>query len=167
MLGNQQYVSLIKEKSNSDIVNVLENIFFSKSVFFIGCSLDNELDLLYSAGIQLGQKAKSNSEHHIIYLFYGDEEQEINPLPYKKYGITDIIKVNQKTIIELYEFIYTISKKIESLNERDSIQEYTNIEFEYLDKKNNENIDYLFYNDKVKINNGIIKYPAFSWNVIV
>ena len=89
----------------------------------------------------LDQKAKSNSEHHIIYLFYGDEEQEINPLPYKKYGITDIIKVNQKTIIELYEFIYTISKKIESLNERDSIQEYTNIEFEYLDKKNNENID--------------------------
>ncbi len=161
VLGNQQYVSLIKEKSNADIVNVLENIFFSKSVFFIGCSLDNELDLLYSAGIQLDQKAKSNSEHHIIYLFYGDEEQEINPLPYKKYGITDIIKVNQKTIIELYEFIYTISKKLESLNERDSIQEYTNIEFEYLDKKNNENIDYLFYNDKVKINNGIIKYPAF------
>ena len=30
-----------------------------------------------------------------------------------------------------------------------------------MDKKNNENIDYLFYNDKVKINNGIIKYPAF------
>lgn len=161
VLGNQQYVSLIKEKSNADIVNVLENIFFSKSVVFIGCSLDNELDLLYSAGIQLEQKAKANSEHHIIYLFYGDEEQEINPLPYKKYGITDIIKVNKKTIIELYEFIYNISKELESLCEKDSLQEYTNIEFEYLDGRNNENIDYLFYNDKVKINNGIIKYPAF------
>lgn len=67
VLGNQQYVSLIKEKSNEDLVKVLENIFFSKSVFFIGCSLDNELDLLYSAGTQLEQKAKSNSEHHIIY----------------------------------------------------------------------------------------------------
>lgn len=161
VLGNQQYVSLIKEKSNADIVNVLENIFFSKSVFFVGCSLDNELDLLYSAGTQLEQKAKLNSEHHIIYLFYGDEEQEINTLPYKKYGITDIVKVNEKTITELYEFIYTISKKIESLCEKDSLQEYTNIEFEYLDGRNNENIDYLFYNDKVKINNGVIKYPAF------
>lgn len=161
VLGNQQYVSLIKEKGNENIVNVLENIFFSKSVLFIGCSLDNELDLLYSAGIQLEQKAKSNSEHHIIYLFYEDEEQDINPVPYKKYGITDIIKVNQKTITELYEFIYTISKKLESLCEKDLLQEYTNIEFEYLDGRNNENIDYLFYNDKVRINNGIIKYPAF------
>jgi hypothetical protein len=161
VLGNQQYVALIKEKSNADIVNVLENIFFSKSVFFIGCSLDNELDLLYSAGVQLGQKAKLNSEHHIIYLLYGDEAQEINPLPYKKYGITDIIRVDQKTVIELYEFIYTISKKLKSLCEKDLLQEYTNIKFEYLDGRNNENIDYLFYNDKLKINNGIIKYPTF------
>ena len=161
VLGNQQYVALIKEKNNADIVNVLENIFFSKSVFFIGCSLDNELDLLYSAGIQLEQKAKMNGEHHIIYVLYSDEEQEINLLSYKKYGITDIIKVNKETIIELYEVIYTISKKLEVLCEEDSLQEYTNIEFEYLDERNNENIDYLFYNDKVKINNGVIRYPAF------
>ena len=33
---------------------------------FIGCSLENELDVLYSAGIQLEQKAKLNEEHHII-----------------------------------------------------------------------------------------------------
>lgn len=161
VLGNQQYVLLIKEESNTDIVNVLENIFFSKSVFFIGCSLDNELDLLYSAGSQLDQKAKSNSEHHIFYLYFGDEDQEINILPYKKYGITDIVVVNEKTIIELYELVYTISKKLESLSEKDLLKEYTNIEFEYLDGRNNENIDYLFYNDKVKINNGVIKYPAF------
>lgn len=161
VLGNQQYVSLIKAESNADIVNVLENVFFSKSVFFIGCSLDDEMDILYSAGSQLEQKAKSNSDHHIIYLYYGDEEQEINTLPYKKYGVTDIVKVNQKTIVELYESVYSISKQLESICEKDLLKEYTNIEFESLDKKNNENIDYLFYNDKVKINNGVIKYPAF------
>ncbi len=161
VLGNQQYVSLIKAESNADIVNVLENIFFSKSVFFIGCSLDDEMDILYSAGTQLEQKAKSNSDHHIIYLYYGDEEQEINTLPYKKYGVTDIVKVNQKTVVELYESVYSISKQLESICEKDLLKEYTNIEFESLDRKNNENIDYLFYNDKVKINNGVIKYPAF------
>ena len=140
VLGNQQYVSLIKAESNADIVNVLENIFFSKSVFFIGCSLDDEMDILYSAGTQLEQKAKSNSDHHIIYLYYGDEEQEINTLPYKKYGVTDIVKVNQKTVVELYESVYSISKQLESICEKDLLKEYTNIEFESLDRKNNENI---------------------------
>ncbi len=113
------------------------------------------MDILYSAGTQLEQKAKSNSDHHIIYLYYGDEEQEINTLPYKKYGVTDIVKVNQKTVVELYESVYSISKQLESICEKDLLKEYTNIEFESLDRKNNENIDYLFYNDKVKINNGL------------
>lgn len=161
VLGSRQYVSLVADKDNADIVNVLENIFFSKSVIFIGCSLERELDLLYSAGTQLEQKVKSNSEHHVIYLLYAEEEIEINPFFYKKYGITDIIKVNPSTIIELYECVYTISKKLKALSEKDLLQEYTNIKFEYLDGRNIENIDYLFFNERVKINNGIVKYPAF------
>ncbi len=161
VLGNQQYVALIKEKNNADIVNALENTFFSKSVLFVGCSLDNELDLLYSAGMQLEQRAKLNKEHHIIYLLYSEGNVEVNTLGYKKYGITDIIIVNRETVIELYELIYSINKRLGILHDKDLLQEYTNIKFEYLDGRNKENIDYLFYNDKVKIKNGIIKFPAF------
>lgn len=161
VLGNRQYITLIKDENNEDIVNALETVFFSKSIFFIGCSLDNELDLLYSAGNQLEQKAEMNEEHHIIYLLYSNEEKDINPIPYEKYGITDIVKVNQRTVVELYELIHIINKKLGVLREKDLLQEYTNIEFEYLDGRNKDNTNYLFYNDKVKINNGIIKYPAF------
>lgn len=161
VLGNQQYVNLIKNESNVDIVKALENTFFSKSVLFIGCSLVDELDLLYSAGIQLGQKAKMNQEHHVIYLYYSNEDVDVNPFPYKKYGITDIIKVNGESIDELYEFIYAINKNLGVLRQKDLLQEYTNIEFQYLDARNRDNINYLFYNDKVKINNGIIRFPAF------
>ena len=161
VLGNQQYVKLIKDENNTEIVKALETVFFSKSILFIGCSLENELDVLYSAGIQLEQKAKLNEEHHIIYVLYDDEERNINPLPYKKYGITDIIKVNRETVVELYELIHKINKRLKVIHEKDLLKEYTNIEFEYLDGRNKENIDYLFYNDRVKINNGIIKIPAF------
>ena len=130
-------------------------------MLFVGCSLDNELDLLYSAGMQLEQRAKLNKEHHIIYLLYSEGNVEVNTLGYKKYGITDIIIVNRETVIELYELIYSINKRLGILHDKDLLQEYTNIKFEYLDGRNKENIDYLFYNDKVKIKNGIIKFPAF------
>ncbi len=161
VLGNRQYVELVKDADNKDIVNALENTFFSKSILFVGCSLINELDLLYSAGVHLEQKVKSNGEHHIIYLLYSDKTQEINPIPYKKYGITDIIKVNKETIIDFYELVYKINKRRLILRESDSFKEYTNIEFEYLDERNEENLDYLFYNDKVSIRNQIIKLPAY------
>ena len=161
VLGKQQYIELIKMEGNADIINVLEDTFFSKSVLFIGCGLADELDLLYSSVIELKEKAKSNSEHHIIYLYYDDGEQNINPLLYKQYGVTDIIKVDKETIVDLYELIYTLSRKIKVINEEDALQEYTNIGIEYLDGRNSENIDYLFYNNKVEIKNGVIKYPAF------
>lgn len=161
VLGNQQYVSLIKDPDNGDIVSALENTFFSKSVVFVGCSLDNELDLLYSAGNQLEQKAKSNGEHHIIYLLYDKGDKEIIPLIYKKYGITDIIRINQETIVDLYESIYNLSKKKKILFERDSLKAYTDIMFEYLDNRNEDNIDYLFYNEKTNVKKGIIKLPSF------
>lgn len=166
VLGNQQYVSLIKNPGNADIVSALENTFFSKSVVFVGCSLDNELDLLYSAGNQLEQKAKSNEEHHIIYLLYDKGDKEIVPLIYKKYGITDIIKINQDTIVDLYESIYNLSKKKKILFEKDFLKAYTDIRFEYLDNRNEDNIDYLFYNEKTNIKKGIIKLPSFFINRI-
>ena len=161
VLGNQQYVDLIKEENNADIVNVLENTFFSRSIIFVGCSLNSELDLLYSAGIQLEQKAKLNKEHHIIYLLYENEGRDVNVIPYKKFGITDIVIVNRENINEFYEFIYNTSKKLKLIQEEDSLQEYANIEFEFLDGRNKKNTDYLFYNDLIRIRNGIIKYPAF------
>ena len=133
VLGNQQYVALVKAENNRDLIKVLENVFYSKSILFVGCSLDDELDLLYSAGMQLEEKVKKNDLHRIIYLFYSDDEKDI----------------------------YTTSKKLEDLCEGDLIQEYINIEFEYLGERNTENIEYLFYNDKVKINNNIIKYSTF------
>jgi len=164
VLGNKQYVTLIKDKSNEDFARVLENAFFSKSIIFVGCSLGSELDLLYSAETQVEQKAKINKEHHIIYLLYSNETEEINPLPYKKYGITDIIKVNQKSIIDLYELIHTLSKEKEVLRKKDLLKNYTDISFEYLDSKNEENLEYLFYNRKIDVKNNTIKFPAFFVN---
>ena len=167
VMGSQQYVSLIKEPDNADIVNALKNTFLSKSVLFVGCSLSDELDLLYSAGMQLGQKIKQYEEHHIIYLLYSDEIQDddglkkINPIPYKKYGITDIVWVTKDTIIELYESVYAINKERKVLRESDLLKDYTNIRFEYLDGPNKDNIDYLFFDDKINIKEGVIKLPAF------
>lgn len=164
VLGNRQYIDLIKDEKNKDLVRILEDTFFSKSIIFVGCGLDQELDILYSAGIQLDEKCKRNQEHHMIYLLYCKNEEEledIKTINYKKYGITDIIKVNESTISELYGLIHSISKRNQALREEDSLKDFTNISFEYEDKRNKENIDYLFYNDKVNIKEHKIKLPSF------
>lgn len=160
VLGNKQYINLIKDERNEDIVKNLEDAFFSKSIMFVGCSLNQELDVLYSSGISLEEKCRSNKEHHMIYLSYGDSEVE-NVLKYKKYGITDIIKVNEETIHELYGLVHSISEKNEMLREKDLLKDFTDISFEYLDTRNDENLEYLFYNDKVCMNKGKIKLPGF------
>ncbi|MFR3729996.1 SIR2 family protein [Lacrimispora sp.] len=160
VLGKRQYVNLIKSSDNKDILNVMESAFFSKSILFIGCSLDDELDILYSAGTQLEVKAKRNDQHHIIYVLF-DEQKDINTIKFKEYGITDIIKVDDNSIIELYESIHLISKENEVLRKKDLLGEFTDIRLEYLDERNDKNLDYLFYNDRVDINNGVIKYPGF------
>lgn len=161
VLGNRQYIDLIKDEKNKDIVRILEDTFFSKSVIFVGCGLDQELDILYSAGIQLDEKSKRNQEHHMIYLLYDTDIEDVKIINYKKYGITDIIKVNESTISELYGLVHSISKKNQMLREEDSLKDFTNISFVYEDKRSEENIDYLFYNDKVNIKEHKIKLPSF------
>lgn len=161
VLGNRQYIDLIKDETNDDIVKILEDTFFSKSIIFVGCGLDEEIDILYSSGNQLDEKFKKNQEHHMIYLLYCENEEDIKTINYKKYGITDIIKVDKNTISELYGLIHSISKINQTLREEDSLKDFTNIYFECEDKRNKENIDYLFYNDKVNIKKHKIKLPSF------
>ena len=158
IIGNRQYIDLIKNEDNKDIVNILKDSFFSKNIIFIGCGLDGELDLLYSAGLQLENKSKKNQDHHIIYLAY---DKEIKIMDYKKYGITDIIKVKSQTISEFYYMIHNISKDNMTIRESDTLKNYTDIQFVLERKKDDENLNYLFFNNKVKMKNNKITLPVF------
>lgn len=164
ILGNQQYANLIKDKENEDVLNALADAFYSKDIIFVGCGLDNELDILYSVDTQLYQKLKIDKEHRVIYLLYNDDGKEVQFIKYKKYAITDLVIVDRYTIVDFYEMIYNLSSKNKKLRDDDILKDYTDIKFEYLDDKNMDNIGYLFFNNKVNIYNGIIKLPSFFIN---
>ena len=75
VLGKKQYVQTMKDEDNNDMMKTLQNNFYSKSVIFIGCSLTNELDLMYAAEIQLSQKSCIDKDHVIIYVRYVDGDK--------------------------------------------------------------------------------------------
>ncbi len=167
ILSKSQYIHALKDIQNQDMLKTLETDFLSNNILFVGCGLDDELDLLFTAGIQLGEKLKIDKEHKVYYVYYDcTPEKEISKLQLSTlecYGITHIIRVPQNLMDDFYNFIHQASDDATKIRENDDMDKFANIRFQTLESNNEENIKYLFLKDTVAINfeTKTIKLPGF------
>ncbi|RJQ26647.1 hypothetical protein C4577_03140 [Candidatus Parcubacteria bacterium] len=144
-------------KIHGDIHQFLKT---NNSIIFIGCGLDEELDLLFAAELKLADKSRIiNDAHKAIYYVYYDvklaPEKDIPMLKQIKlenYGVTNVIRVKSKEELKSFcNAVYECYGEAQKIMENDELDQYNGIRFQQLDKSNYDSIRYLFYADAVRI----------------
>lgn len=104
ILSTQQYLQALGEKTNQVMRENLETDFSSNNLIFIGCSLLDELDILFAAGTKLTKEKQRNKDTHSYYVRYiGDKSIPLSPVMqqrFKNFAITDIIEVKAEHMLD-------------------------------------------------------------------
>ena len=99
-----QYIRSLN--NNKWILNRLRQDYIDKNMLFLGCSLTDEVDILYS----YVNKDCENRNNTYRYYVTDRELSKIELIDIGKYGITDVLKVNSYD--EFYDAIYKIEKEL-------------------------------------------------------
>lgn len=154
ILSTQQYLQAMNDKENYAMHQNLETDFASNNIIFFGCSLLDELDILFAAGTTLAQGKRRNSDTHSFYVQYVADKTApltlVQQQRFKNFAITDIIEVKAEDLLNFYSFLSTISDEAGQLQKTDSLSEFTGFQFLHQKPTNRENIDYLFYSSHIR-----------------
>jgi len=168
ILSLTQYLDALKDPSNDDMREKLESDFSSNNLIFIGCSLIDELDLLFTSEMRLSQKKKQNSDTHSYYVRYIGKDTpaltKVELSEFEQFSITDIIEVSAESMAEFYSFVRYVSDAAAALKESDSLSPYMGFSFAMRDPHDREaNIKYLFYSREIhpKPDTKQIMLPSF------
>ncbi|MEA4863591.1 MAG: SIR2 family protein [Victivallaceae bacterium] len=125
ILSKTQYINMLMDYSNKDMLLMMKTCFLSKSILFIGCSLNEEFDLIYCANAGLQQKSQliDTLEQVNICLYYNESTIEGEPLTiidkkrFQKHGITHLVIVNDLNDLDhLYSELANRNVKNNSVN---------------------------------------------------
>lgn len=148
ILSPTQYLNALNDSDNTDMLENLESDFSSNHLIFFGCSLIEELDLLFTSGLRLSQKKKQNSDTHSYYVRYvGKDTPALTKVTigqFEQLSITDIIEVSAADMAEFYSFVRSISDAAIALRESDNLSPFMGFSFAVRDPHDREaNIKYL------------------------
>lgn len=137
VFDTKQYLKSLKD--NKWILNNLKKDYLDKNIIFLGCSLNNELDLEYLfSDLSLNLNSLSNTKR----FFVTDKDlTDIQLLDLEQYGITFVIKVNN--YIQFYDSIYKITEELKQIKE-DEISAFCNIDIRSLET-GKDSYDFLLY----------------------
>lgn len=90
IFGRGDYIRCLHK--NQHFIENLANDLFEKNIFFIGCSLTDELDILYALLNGSGSKAATGTSRVYVTSKYPTDFTTQNKL--RDYGITDILVCN-------------------------------------------------------------------------
>lgn len=137
VFDTKQYLKSLKD--NKWILNNLKKDYLDKNIIFLGCSLNNELDLEYLfSNLSLNLNSLSNTKR----FFVTDKDlTDIQLLDLEQYGITFVIKV--KNYIQFYDAIYKITEELKQIKE-DEISAFCNIDISSLET-GKDSYDFLLY----------------------
>ena len=168
ILSKQQYADLITASENKDMMTNLEADFASNNIIFFGCSLVDELDLLYATTLKLNTRKAQNKDTHIYYVRYCTETTPVlDRLKQKKleeFSVTDIIEVSADQILTFYSFIRDISDRATKFNAADDLSPMAGFTFTQYDPYDRDrNIQYLFFSKNILPNSKdkLIRLPSF------
>ena len=131
---DQYIVSLEKNKS---ILDQLKQDYIDKNLLFIGCSLQNELDLLH-----VYSKIYDNEKYCKTDRFYVSDKKlsKFQLLDLEKYGITKVVYVDSYD--NFYESLSLLDEELKYKSE-DELVQFKNIPIEVLDFISENNKDYI------------------------
>lgn len=138
IFDTEQYIKSITK--NTDLLNKLKQDYIDKNIIFIGCSLDDELDLMHVFSL-----VKEESPHNITEKFFitNIEPTEENLVDLECYGITTVLLVDDYNTI--YDKLISIKDR-SSLILGNELNYYKNISIEQLDANSDQNASFLLYN---------------------
>ena len=153
ILSKRQYLEAMANGENTTMSQNLETDFASSNLIFFGCSLLDELDILFAAGTKYAQEKRQNEDTHSYYVRYvTEEDRHLTPVQkrrFEAFAVTDIIEVKAENMLSFYSFLVELSNKAEELQKTDSLGEFTGFHFSRLDPTDRLNIEYLFLSSRI------------------
>ncbi|MCI2105385.1 MAG: SIR2 family protein [Intestinimonas sp.] len=155
ILSLTQYLIALKDPDNADMREKLEADFSSNNLIFFGCSLIDELDLLFTSEMGLSKKKMQNKDTRSYYVRYiGKDTPTLTKMmlgKFEQFSITDIIEVSAADMAEFYSFVRSVSDAAATLKESDSLSPFMGFSFATLAPHDREaNIKYLFYSGEIQ-----------------
>lgn len=142
VFSRQEYITSIDE--NKMLLTKIKNDFENQNIIIVGCSLDDELDLLYTSSFL--RKKKKNEALSKVILCTTKKPTLLEQSNYEDYGITDVF------VFPDYNSIYTTvctawvkSKEIST----SSLDDYCSFEKYTLDESSELNQQYFYYGTRL------------------
>lgn len=147
-------------QNNIALLDLLKNDYESNNIIFIGCSLEDEIDIL-STIISVNNKKTYRNK---VYYLTHEDLGEVKKGELEDFGITDIIKINDsseyKEVYIKFKQIYNESNKVK----KDELSRFKDLKIEKSNSnKRSDNIPYLFESNKImnKLDIGKISVPSY------
>lgn len=154
ILSTQQYLQVLGDRENQAMRQNLETDFSSNNLIFFGCSLLDELDILFAAGTKLTQEKRQNGDTRSYYVRYVDDKTAplslVQQQKFKNFAITDVIEVKAERIRDFYSFLVKISDEAGQLQETDMLSDFTGFQFLWQEPTSRKNIEYLFFSSLIR-----------------
>ena len=155
IFDSDQYVDSLED--NKWILDKVKQDYLEKNILFLGCSLDDELDLRKVFSVSKKEKTIIQTEKYYV---TDKVPSEYESMDLESYGITTVIVVD--TYDEFYETMISIKTDIEKATIKNEIESFKNIPVTILSNQNETNKDYILY-EKMPFNKkeGKIYLPYF------
>lgn len=138
VFNTTQYIRSLN--NNKWILNRLRQDYIDKNMLFLGCSLTDEIDLLYS---YVNEDYKNRINNTRRYYVTDHELSKTDLIDIEKYGITDVLKVNSYD--EFYDAIYKIENELREIP-NDALSGHLNIHSSFTQSND---IDYVLYGKSI------------------
>ena len=172
VLSRQQYIRSMLDSTNEDMLRELQTVFASKSILFFGCGLSEELDLLYSSELAIGEKVENIDPDHqaVIYISFECGKDGTTPIPLRtqdrllSYGVTHVLRIfteeqSEKFFKELAEY----SNRIPQPGVDSFLEQYSSINYKSLAAEDVKSRDFMFQENLVwrEFNYHTITIPGY------
>lgn len=147
----EQYVSSLKK--NEALLSKLKHDSIFQNILFIGCSLNDEIDLLYSLF-----SSESQENQTAKYICVTQKPTIFDELKYQKYGITHCILFDSYTSI--YDKLYSAGIEAAKIKSDDLIN-YKSFSIEKLSSRYESNKPFLLFGKSLISKDHTITIPYF------
>lgn len=132
----------ISVNKNASLLNKLHNDYRTQNILFIGCSLDDEMDLKTITKWPFDYTEKDNLSRTIIFVKGAPTKLDISK--FKTYGITDIVCFDE--FDDMYYFLKKAWEESQKI-QQDELDKYNSVNFEQIKKEDVEsNQEYFLWN---------------------
>lgn len=144
IFSEPQYIaSLIK---NQSMLNFLKSDLFDNNLMFIGCSLDNEIDLMYALSSNADEYNIGAKRILVTRILPKNALEEFN---YKKHGINTIIHVDNYN--DFYNSLISLMEEVEKeIEDNSNLYKISTVNKLNLDK--DKNLEFLLQNKEFYVN---------------